>query len=423
MKNFFIMGTAGLLFFFILACSKDENSAPFLKRDTDQLSFAYGESKETFTVRTNGSWSIDLSEADWVSVDPVEGFGNEEDVQIVTVTASRNIGDIRNGIIKILSGKKEVSISIDQEEGKVIFGTPHFTTGLVSNFPLEDTYLVIPYNKGGIDEPVSVNTQISGAGAAGIQISNEDVDMSSQTGEVRLPVTGTPTTDGQVTFNIQILGQTLIVNTAVREQGNSDPVGTIYLSQSFDLLLLGGDHVGSAQGLHLVGSWPTEGGLRVLPPNPTYALSGTRNTDGTGDYFATMHPTFVASRGLEGWTGLRVYERPGYVKIGTAGSTDGYLATSPLTTIAGWADVKVKFAAARWSESGSLDPNATVTVHILNAGTSDEADKEITLTPDWVDKEIIVEGATAETVIEFRARNAGNGRFLLDNIEISKVIK
>ncbi len=423
MKNFYYMGIAGLLFFFVLSCSKDENSALFLKRDTDQLSFAYEESNETFTVRANGSWSIDLSEADWVSVDPIEEVGDGETVQIVNVTASRNVGDMRNGIIKIVSGEKEALINISQEEGKVIFGTPYFTAGLVSNFPLEDTYLVIPYNKGGLEEGVSVSTQISGIGSAGIQVSNTEVDMSSENGEVRLSITGTPTTDGQVTFNIQILGQTLIVNTAVREQGNNDPIGTVYLSQDFDLLVLGGDHVGNAQGLHLVGTWPTEAGLRVLPPNPAYAVSGTRNTDGTGDYFATMHPTFVASRGLEGWTGLRVYERPGYIKVGTAASTDGYLATPPLTAIAGWADVKVKFTAARWSESGSLDPNATVTVRVLNAGTSDDANREISLTPGWTDKEIIVEGATAETVIEFRARNAGNGRFLLDNIEISKVIK
>lgn len=423
MKNFYYMGIAGLLFFFVLSCSKDENSALFLKRDTDQLSFAYEESNETFTVRANGSWSIDLSEADWVSVDPIEEVGDGETVQIVNVTASRNVGDMRNGIIKIVSGEKEALINISQEEGKVIFGTPYFTAGLVSNFPLEDTYLVIPYNKGGLEEGVSVSTQISGIGSAGIQVSNTEVDISSENGEVRLPITGTPTTDGQVTFNIQILGQTLIVNTAVREQGNNDPIGTVYLSQDFDLLVLGGDHVGNAQGLHLVGTWPTEAGLRVLPPNPAYAVSGTRNTDGTGDYFATMHPTFVASRGLEGWTGLRVYERPGYIKVGTAASTDGYLATPPLTAIAGWADVKVKFTAARWSESGSLDPNATVMVRVLNAGTSDDANREISLTPGWTDKEIIVEGATAETVIEFRARNAGNGRFLLDNIEISKVIK
>lgn len=423
MKNFYYMGIAGLLFFFVLSCSKDENSALFLKRDTDQLSFAYEESNETFTVRANGSWSIDLSEADWVSVDPIEEVGDGETVQILNVTASRNVGDMRNGIIKIVSGEKEALINISQEEGKVIFGTPYFTAGLVSNFPLEDTYLVIPYNKGGLEEGVSVSTQISGIGSAGIQVSNTEVDISSENGEVRLPITGTPTTDGQVTFNIQILGQTLIVNTAVREQGNNDPIGTVYLSQDFDLLVLGGDHVGNAQGLHLVGTWPTEAGLRVLPPNPAYAVSGTRNTDGTGDYFATMHPTFVASRGLEGWTGLRVYERPGYIKVGTAASTDGYLATPPLTAIAGWADVKVKFTAARWSESGSLDPNATVMVRVLNAGTSDDANREISLTPGWTDKEIIVEGATAETVIEFRARNAGNGRFLLDNIEISKVIK
>src|SRR5690606_31695825 len=151
-------------------------------------------------------------------------------------------------------------------------------------------------------------------------------------------------------------------------------------------------------------------GKRVLPETPVYIANGTRNTDGTGDYFSTMHPSFVTARGLAGWTGLRVYERPGYVKMGTSTSTDGFIATPKLTAITGWADVKIKFSAARWSENASLDQNATVTIKILNAGTSDEANKEITLTPSWENKEIVVERATAETVIEFRARNAANGR-------------
>src|SRR5690606_1024581 len=132
-----------------------------------------------------------------------------------------------------------------------------------------------------------------------------------------------------------------------------------------------------------------------------------------GDYFATMHPSFVASRGLGRWTGLRVYERPGYVKISTAGSTAGYIATPKLTPISGWADVKVKFSAARWSERTAADANATATVGVLNAAIFDGATHEIMVSPSWSDREIIDERAPAETVFECRARDAANGRFLL----------
>lgn len=422
MKNFINIGIAVLLLSFIASCSKDDNT-PFLKRDTDELSFAYGESKATFTVRTNGQWSIDLSEADWATVDQAQGVNDGENVQVVTVTASRNIGEARQGVIKIVTPEKQALIQIAQEEGKVVFGTPYFSKPLVPDFVLEDAYLVIPYSKGGLSEAASVSVEVSGAGATGIQISPMSADMSAQNGEVRVPITGTPTTAGTVTFRIQILGQDITVNTSVQEQGNTDPVGEVYLLQNFDLLVLGGDHVGGVAGLHLVGGWTSFEGKNVLPENAQYAVSGTRNTDGTSDYFSTMHASYVASRGLGGWTGLRVYERPGYLKISTAASVDGYIATPKLTAITGWADVKVKFSAARWSENTTADANATVTVRVLNSGTSDGADQEITLTPSWADKEIIVEKATAETVIEFRARNAANGRFLLDNIEISKVIK
>lgn len=424
MKNIINIGIAVLLLSFLSACSKDRDVASMLMRDTDRLDFEYGESQATFTVRTNGAWSIDLNEADWISVDISEGVGNGE-VQVVTATASRNVGDAREGIVKLIGGGREALIYVGQEEGKVIFGTPSFTSGFLPNTPLEDAQIVIPYQKGAVEEAVAVSVQVNGAGAGSIQVPAINVDMSAENGEIRIPLSGTPGLEGALSFTIRILGQELLVNTSVREQGNPDPVGTIYLSQNFDLLVLGGDHVAGTAGTHLqggTGAWGTIDGRRVLPPNPIYAVSGTRNTDGTGDYFATMHSSFVASRGLAGWSGLRVYERPGYVKLGTT-NDPGYLRTPPLTNIQGWADIRVKFSAARWSENTTLDANATVTVRIQNAGTSDQAGQEISLTPSWADKEIIVERATAETVIEFSTRDVANGRFLLDNIEISKVIR
>ena len=198
------------------------------------------------------------------------------------------------------------------------------------------------------------------------------------------------------------------------------PGNVIYLQKNFDRLVLGGYHVGKAAGLHLVGEWPTVDGKRVLPENPEYATSGTANTDGTGDYFATMHPSFVADRGLEGWSGMRVYERPGYPKIGTAGSTDGYLATPPLSAIDGTDDIKVTFKAARWSENASSDQHAKLMIKISNGGTAEIEGTEIDLTPDWQEFTFIVQDATPETVIEFRAKAQANNRFMLDDIVVRK---
>lgn len=162
-------------------------------------------------------------------------------------------------------------------------------------------------------------------------------------------------------------------------------------------------------------------GKRVLPENSVFAISGTGNTDGSNDYFATMHPSYVAMRGSCCWTGSRVYERPGLVKINTASSTDGYLATPKLSAIQGWADIKVKFKAARcgvktlptikmlpWLFLSAMQALQHSMVYISE------------LTPNLTEFEVIVEGATSETVIEFRGRNAANSRFFLDDIHISK---
>lgn len=422
MKALNIVGTFIILLLCVASCSK-ESVEHFLRRDTDKLSFGYKSSKQTFTLRSSQAWTIDLNGNDWISVDTLQGGATGERVLNVGVTVSRNLGAQREGIITLKSGDKTAEITVTQQEGTVIFGTPYFTQPLLPGTPLEEAYIVIPYSKGGLEGLVTVQSQISGPGAAGIQVPNTEVDMSNDVGEVRIPVSGTPTQEGMVNIGITLLGQTVSVNSEVKPQGNTDPVGTVYLSQDFNLLVLGGDHFNKAAGLQLQGDWATLDGKRVLPENPVFAISGTGNTDGSNDYFATMHPSYVAMRGLAGWTGSRVYERPGLVKINTASSTDGYLATPKLSAIQGWADIKVKFKAARWSENATNDKDATVAVFVRNAGTSALHGVHFELTPNLTEFEVIVEGATSETVIEFRGRNAANSRFFLDDIHISKVIK
>lgn len=103
-----------------------------------------------------------------------------------------------------------------------------------------------------------MQSQISGPGAAGIQVPNTQVDMSNDAGEVRIPVTGTPTQVGMVNIGITLLGQTVSVNSEVKPQGNTDPVGTVYLSQDFNLLVL--EVIDNkAAGLQLQGDWATLG--------------------------------------------------------------------------------------------------------------------------------------------------------------------
>lgn len=65
----------------------------------------------------------------------------------VGVTVSRNLGAQREGIITLKSGDKTAEITVTQQEGTVIFGTPYFTQPLLPGTPLEEAYIVIPYSK------------------------------------------------------------------------------------------------------------------------------------------------------------------------------------------------------------------------------------------------------------------------------------
>ena len=423
MKTLKNIGAIILLLMVTISCSKDsdESQGSILRRDTDQLSFGYKESKQTFTLRSNKSWSIDLNGADWLNIDSAQGKSTGDDVLVITVTAQRNLGAAREAIVTLKTDDKSADITVKQQEGSVRFGTAYFNNALTPNVNLQGTYLVIPFTRGGISESTPVQVTVSGVAANGINVSTFNADLFDEAGEIRIPLTGTPTQQGAVNFQVSLLGQVLNVATNVKPQGNTDPVGTVYLSQDFSLLVFGGDHLKNIAGVQIpTAQWVTIDSKRVLPDNPQYS-SATANTDGSGDYFVTMHPSYVALRGLEGWSGAKVYERPGYVKIGTAASTDGYLASPKLNNISGWSDVKVKFKAARWNEE--TDKDATLRILVKNAGTSDGADIDIPLTTSLDDFEIIVEGATKETVIEFRAKNSAYKRFLLDDIHISKVIK
>jgi len=397
------------------ACAKAE--LPFVLRSTDNLAFGYAASTQTFTVCTNGDWSVSAEDADWVTLTPASGRGDGEAREVVTVAVKRNMGDARTGRVAINAAGGTIYVDLAQAEGHMVLGEPALNKTLVKGIELEGAAIAIPYTKGVVDEEIAVSVSLAGPGAEGIHASELTIQLSEETGTLEVPLEGMPQADGAITVTVELLGLSVSLESRVHA---TDPGNVVYLAQYFDAFVLGGDHVGKAPGLHLVGDWPTVDGKRVLPENPQLATSGTPNTDGTGDYFNTMHPSFVVQRGLEGWTGMRVYERPGYPKIGTAGSTDGYLATPPLNGIEGTDDIRVTFKTARWSENATADQNAKLIIKVVNGGTSEIEGMEIDLTPSWQEMTFIVRGATPETVIEFRAKAQGNNRFMLDDIVVRK---
>ncbi|TZF86248.1 BACON domain-containing protein (plasmid) [Pedobacter sp. BS3] len=417
MKKIINLSIASLLLTFF-SCSK-EHLEPFLKQDPEKLMFDYKGAKRMFTLKTNEAWSVDLGGADWITVDKMNGQGDKDQSQVITITVERNTGDEREAALKIITATQQSVMMVEQERGKITFGTPSFTEPLMPTYSLDGIYLVLPYSRGGVPDPVLVTTRVSGTGSEGVVVADVQADLTEETGTIRIPLSGVPAKKGEIQFTLSLLGEEVVVNAVV--EGNDDPVGMVYLSQDFNLLEFGGDQIANTPGIALV-AWDKlddNGVLKdMLPANPQYKTV-VSYADGSQDYFRFVHPAYLALRGLTGWTGLDVYERPGHIKLNTSARNGGYITTPALSQIQGKVAVKVTFSMAKANNNDTY-----VIVDVLGAGTFDDGSTSKELNPlylQWDNRELVVEGATSATSIRFSAKNnVVNPVFLLDNIQVLK---
>lgn len=184
-----------------ITCSTDED--PFVLRDTDILTFGFEESSQTFTVRTNGEWSVNNGGADWIILDPASGFGDGVVYEHVRVNVARNGGTERTGKVTILAAGKEIYIDVIQATGSMLFGTPSLSDALVANETIEDLYIRLPYQRATGSESFTVSVQVSGEAAAGINsLSAYPVSTGNEEGILMIPLSGKPIKAGAVTFTI-----------------------------------------------------------------------------------------------------------------------------------------------------------------------------------------------------------------------------
>lgn len=384
----------------LAACSDDDQG--FLKRNLREMSFPYVESSDTFTIRATGDWQISdapdsrewTNAYGWVHVDQLSGKGDPGTYQKVTVTCDQNTSEERSATIYLHGcGEENVAIAIRQDNG--IFewkpfdnGQQFDVSGMLKLNAEAGAKLRIPYIKALGTEKYTVT--VTQTGGDGITAASGSYSISTAgNGYIEVPLTGTATKQGIVTFGVKATDEagtekdfgsvSTIVRAGFDAQGEELPL----LTQNFGKFPWGGDCIGQKAGVTTAGSAKAgdillaEDFSRVIhggdianfaagyyPPSSnrgTYAAASGDNPSGfsatrcTANEFDVFSGGGVAAPYTEG-TGLAAWGksgniagRPGYVKMG-AGSAAASLYTPELTALPDAATVKVRFSAQAYSE-------------------------------------------------------------------------
>jgi hypothetical protein len=334
------------------ACNGDGDDA-FLKRNLREMSFSYMESSNSFTIRASGEWQISDTPGSrqwtnankWVHVDQLSGKGDSDTYQKITVTCDQNSGEERYASIYLQgSGQEDVEIKITQENG--IFEWKPFDNGqsfdISGTFKLgaaADAKLRIPYAKalGGEEFTVTV-TQTGGTGLTAA--SGKYTILSPGSGNIEVPVTGTGTKQGIVTFTVKAADEdgeetefgaaSSIVRAGYDAEGNETPL----VNMDFGLFPWGGDCIGQKAGVTT--SDKTVANLSLTNATVSVTAGTNASIGGITSTVRNGNSVFYSAIGMTGWTGYLNYMCPGYMQFGAASeNADGQPGNiiSPIITI------------------------------------------------------------------------------------------
>lgn len=428
-RSLFIAVAASMAALSFSSCVKEEINE-VLRRETDAVNIAYNEgATKTVTVRYNGQWYA-TSEVDWLKVSPDQSspmIGNGKDFQKVTITASRNTGDKREGIIHLVSsnGTYDSEITVTQEEGKFTIEKPTLT-GSLTKGETAAAAVVVKYSKAAGGEKVVVLASISGDEALSIAPETEFTIESEGNGSFSVPVKGVVSRVGEITLtaSVKVAGKEIAAETLKSDILSPD---IVYI-QTFDKMIFGGDYPNNAPGIGVEGKqtyyWNA--------PEDMWQPFAKNDQDGTYDVFGDSNESwkqydikaYREDRGLSGWSGARCYEHPGYLKVGT-GSNYGWFQLPALSNLKGETTVTLTMKLLRFDNTdGTIEITAEGGGTVIGGVLTTENFPAQTTAADrkWTVRSFRIDGATPATRIKVSAENSANiktTRFNVDSIVVS----
>ena len=350
----------------LAACSDDDTG--FLKRNLREMSFPYVESSNTFTIRATGDWYIsDVPDSrewkntyGWVHVDQLSGKGNPGTYQKITVTCDQNTDEERTPTIYLHGcGEQNVAVAITQENGVFEWkpfdnGQQFDISGMLKLGTEAAARLRIPYVKALGTEKYTVT--VAQSGGDGITASSGSYTIAAPgNGYIEVPLTGTATKQGIVTFGVKVSDESgtekdfgqiaTIVRAGFDASGEEMPL----VELDFNKFPWGGDCIGKKAGV--TSADKTVANLNL--GNETVSVTAGTNASigGITSTVRSGNPAFYRAIGMEGWTGYRNYMCPGYMQFGAASDVENQPGSliSPVLDIPAGYDMLLTFKVAIWA--------------------------------------------------------------------------
>lgn len=413
----------------LLSACTEETEAP-LRRAADAVDLTYNAGASSkISVRYNGNWStrVECANAEgtsspaWFTVTPSEGTGDGKEYQWIEIQAERNPGDKRTGKLFLIGGGKEQEITVTQADGHFSVGDPIVSGSLKAGVESAAS-LEVKWDKAFGGENISIAAKLSGASEGlSIQTLTETKIEKEGNGSLSIPISGTPASLGELVCSIvfKMDGKELFKGDITAAVSSTNEI----FSEEFSLFVWGGHYDTNQAGV-------APGGKQAGKEcNGTEAGDGsiTAGTDGAMDAFNTMTEEYRVNRGIEKWSGSKVYEHPGYLKLGT-GSAGGWIMTPELSNLSSAPeDIVVSMDLLRFdnengtyivtAEGAGTVTNGVISSSVLPAQTSAKDRKWTTLTFN-------VKGATNKTRIKLACEKSEAGyRINLDNVKVMGAAK
>ena len=348
----------------IYITEKPGDFEPELTTDPGSLEFITAGEGKPVKVTANAAWSV-RSEAAWLSFAPE---GGDAGTSTVTISAERNqTGAERPATVEFLIDGEVIATLDVKQSGEMI----QYAPSPLNLTELDASATVLTF---GWDEPAEATHKYQAALFTDKE--GEPVQQSPEfTLDAKFPAPIFTFGGLEPSTAYQLAVRTISTTDGVEDSpyvflesrttaAQTATPGAL-VSMRFDRLKWCGDHMLKAYGLR-----PTSVSGTVAPDAKADALTNA-NTGGSSDVFNTHSDAFRADRGVSGWYGLRAYEYPGYIKLGTS-SKAGFLVTPKLSGLNEATDVRISFRLGNWNEPSADGSTFTIDKAVIRVGVVPE---------------------------------------------------